>query len=185
MNPISKTFERFKADFEKVIGESESKLADRISVHLENFFIEVAQAIENCESPIEKLISLELNQAIKQSRLERMVDVIEVIPQAEVEVYEGRPKERLYRVDLLVRLTKFISAVDSIEYAFAIECDGHDYHERTKEQAARDRQRERDLMNHGIAVIRFTGSEIYDDPFGCAREAIQIMEHYVQNIFRF
>lgn len=56
----------------------------------------------------------------------------------------------------------------------AIECDGHDYHERTKEQAARDRSRDRRLMAEEIDVIRFTGSEIHRDPDACAREAFDV-----------
>lgn len=52
----------------------------------------------------------------------------------------------------------------------AVECDGHDFHERTKEQAARDRARDRALLGAGIPVVRFTGSEIHRDPQGCADE---------------
>ena len=53
---------------------------------------------------------------------------------------------------------------------FAVECDGHDYHERTKEQAARDRSRDRAIQRAGLPVLRFTGSEIYADPLKCAEE---------------
>lgn len=64
---------------------------------------------------------------------------------------------------------------DNEQPVLAIECDGHDYHERTKEQAAHDRSRDRVLLGLGIKTIRFTGSEIYrrggDD---CAREAIAL-----------
>lgn len=51
-----------------------------------------------------------------------------------------------------------------------VECDGHDFHERTKEQAARDKRRDRDLLAAGYPVMRFTGSEIYKDPIGCAEQ---------------
>jgi hypothetical protein len=52
----------------------------------------------------------------------------------------------------------------------AVECDGHDYHERTKEQAKRDRSRDRRLSMLGFRVARFTGSEIYRNPSRCAEE---------------
>ena len=52
-----------------------------------------------------------------------------------------------------------------------IECDGHDFHERTKEQAARDRSRDREMTAAGLHVLRFTGSEIWKDPLKCATEA--------------
>lgn len=46
---------------------------------------------------------------------------------------------------------------------FVIECDGHDYHERTKEQAVHDKKRDRYFTEKGYIVLRFTGSEIYKD----------------------
>ncbi|TDH58249.1 DUF559 domain-containing protein [Dankookia rubra] len=49
----------------------------------------------------------------------------------------------------------------------AVECDGHDYHERTADQAARDRSRDRRLLTNGIHVLRFTGREIVRDLEAC------------------
>jgi hypothetical protein len=43
----------------------------------------------------------------------------------------------------------------------AIEIDGHNFHERTKAQAKRDRSRDRALTSAGYTVFRFTGAEIY------------------------
>lgn len=42
-----------------------------------------------------------------------------------------------------------------------IECDGHDYHERTPEQATRDRGRDRDLQATGIGIFRYPGRDIW------------------------
>lgn len=53
----------------------------------------------------------------------------------------------------------------------AIECDGHEFHEKTKEQAAHDKARDRALVAAGWPVMRFTGSEIHADPFACAKQA--------------
>jgi len=58
---------------------------------------------------------------------------------------------------------------------FVIECDGHDHHERTKEQAAHDRRRDRWMTEQGITVIRFTGSEIWANPSSCAQSVMDIM----------
>lgn len=49
-----------------------------------------------------------------------------------------------------------------------IECDGHDFHEKTKEQASRDKRRDREILTAGYPVLRFTGSEIYRDAIACA-----------------
>jgi hypothetical protein len=54
-----------------------------------------------------------------------------------------------------------------------IECDGHDFHERTKEQAAKDRARDRAAQLMGFEVFRFTGSELWRDPWGCADQVIE------------
>lgn len=51
-----------------------------------------------------------------------------------------------------------------------IECDGHDFHERTKEQAARDRAKDRAALLSGQDQLRFTGSEIWRDPWECATQ---------------
>lgn len=57
----------------------------------------------------------------------------------------------------------FLWLMPGICCAFAIELDGHDYHERTKEQARRDRSRDRALTTSGLKPLRFTGSEIHRD----------------------
>lgn len=57
----------------------------------------------------------------------------------------------------------------------AIECDGHEFHERTKEQAARDKRRDRALQSAGWRVVRFAGSEIYRDAHACVAEIRGLM----------
>lgn len=56
-----------------------------------------------------------------------------------------------------------------------VECDGHDFHERTKEQAAKDRSRDRWLTAQGYSVLRFTGSEIWANPFACADQLLDFL----------
>jgi REase_MTES_1575 len=74
---------------------------------------------------------------------------------------EVRPAKDLYRLDF---------AVIGGEYSVAVELDGHDFHERTPAQAARDRSRDRALTLAGWVVLRFTGSEIVRDPFEAVRQ---------------
>jgi len=63
------------------------------------------------------------------------------------------------------------------ELCVVVECDGHEFHERTKEQAARDRSRDRSSQTKGHKVMRFTGSEIWADAFACAEEALHLFEN--------
>jgi len=51
-----------------------------------------------------------------------------------------------------------------------VECDGHDFHERTKEQAEHDRSKDRAIQAAGIPILRFTGREIWRDPVMVALE---------------
>lgn len=60
----------------------------------------------------------------------------------------------------------------------AVECDGHDFHERTKAQAKRDRSRDRALQSLGLTVYRFTGSEISTAPAICAAEVLDAIETF-------
>jgi hypothetical protein len=64
-----------------------------------------------------------------------------------------------------IRLTRLI-----------VECDGHAFHERTKDQAARDRSRDRLAQYEGLPIFRFTGAEIWNDPAECADEVLAFME---------
>lgn len=59
-----------------------------------------------------------------------------------------------------------------------IECDGHDFHERTKEQAAKDRARDRDMTAAGFPIMRFTGSEIHKNAAACAQQACLFLARY-------
>lgn len=71
--------------------------------------------------------------------------------------------EKNYRLDFAVTHARI-----------AVEVDGHDFHERTKEQAARDKSRDRALQAEGWRVLRFTGSEVWNDPRRCAKEVAQM-----------
>lgn len=72
-----------------------------------------------------------------------------------------------YRVDFLIRFPFFGS-----ELLMVVEADGHDWHERTKGQARRDRSRDRAMQALGYVVLRFTGSEIRQDARLCGREVL-------------
>ncbi len=50
-----------------------------------------------------------------------------------------------------------------------IECDGFDFHS-SKSAFINDRARDRLLLSHGFKVLRFSGSEIVNDPVGAAGE---------------
>lgn len=79
---------------------------------------------------------------------------VAVFPQAQIDNY---------RVDFLIRAVNY-GCVEQV----VVECDGHDFHEKTKEQARKDKSRDRELQAIGYKVYRYTGSEIYADAFDLA-----------------
>lgn len=100
--------------------------------------------------------------------------MIMIFPQAEVNEF---------RVDFLVAGGYVPEAGGIISTSVVVECDGHEFHERTKEQAAKDRARDRKLQRYGWDVLRFTGSEIWADPSKCATEILVHLGRLLPGLF--
>ena len=141
------------------------------------FFIELVEILrENIyvECPIELILERDNNRrvALRVSLTDNDLSLwakttgfgirheIEVIPQFEI-VIESEPVWK-YRVDFLIRVWEYFPEKPrSLVIAVAVELDGHDFHERTKEQAQRDKHRDRQINKQAIIVLRYTGSEIF------------------------
>ena len=80
-----------------------------------------------------------------------------------------RPQQRVgdYRADFVVAYAFFGAEIDIV-----VECDGHEFHERTKHQVARDKKRDRFMTAQGYRLLRFTGAEIYASAEKCAKDVI-------------
>jgi very-short-patch-repair endonuclease len=78
----------------------------------------------------------------------------------------GDDLDRQLRVDFLV---------SSPRASLVVEVDGHQWHERTQEQAIRDRKRDRDLVSVGQIPIRFMAIEVMRNPDSCVNEAISTL----------
>jgi len=97
------------------------------------------------------------------------------IPIGEVFVFQqveaGIRDGEAYRLDFLCATwMAFPHGEAKFRELLAVECDGMEFHERTKEQAIRDRKRDRHLLWGGMPTMRFLGAEIYADPLGCLGE---------------
>lgn len=57
----------------------------------------------------------------------------------------------------------------------AVELDGHDFHERTPEQAMSDKSRDRKLQALGWHCLRFTGREVLQRPEQCLGEVENLL----------
>ena len=101
-------------------------------------------------------------QAYDRTDLHRRTPRLVVYPQLSVGPY---------RTDFLVVWQPgVLDASPSGRRTMVVECDGHDYHERTKNQASTDKARDRYMQAHGHLAFRFSGADIWRDPFECAAE---------------
>lgn len=182
MKKINEAINSFKDILEEEKITVEEKVEETISREVTELLLDIASDIGSCESPIEKMFAILLRSAVNRSDLSTSQNYFDFLTQHEVTLYEGTRKEVSYRLDFLIQFTNFKSGKD---YDFAIECDGHEFHEKTKEQARKDKKRDRDLLISGIVPIRFTGSEIYKNAFRCANEAVRIIEKYITEMYRF
>lgn len=131
---------------------SEFELTEEQKIDLKSYKI---------ESPIEEKILITL----LYNNHDQDKDYIEVSTQKEFEI-----NKRKYRVDFIIKSKK-----RNKEYI--IECDGHDFHEITKEQASRDKQRDRDFLTINIPTVRFSGSEIWNNSKTCVEEIMLIIKN--------
>jgi hypothetical protein len=128
------------------------------------------------ESPIEARLACHLAGAIAERTVCRL--------QAQRELLEGR-----YRADFVIT-NEWLEegpnpqAIESTQkmmdyrgpIRIVVETDGHDFHEKSKEQASRDRRRDRELQTAGWKVLRFTGSEVWADPRACVAQIHEFVD---------
>lgn len=154
-----------EADIE---AKSENDLINELCKSSRNVFeemrsqytLDLLYSIQDCESPIEQIMALRLHEFLKSRKAYKMefidsLDIIDIQKQSIITVDGAN-----YRVDFLISVYDLVLAEGM---TFVIECDGHDFHEKTKEQAKKDKQRDRDLITNGYIVMRYTGSEIYNN----------------------
>ena len=110
----------------------------------------------NVQSPIEQIFLMQWHYLEMSERHGLVLE-----PQHRVQVGQQE-----FRIDFLVKNP-------SGNVQLAIELDGHEFHEKTREQATRDRKRERQITAQGFTVLRFTGYEIVRDVGRCVDEVVE------------
>jgi very-short-patch-repair endonuclease len=129
--------------------------------------------LEKAESPIERLLVIHLYK--ESQKFDWYYEQLDL----EVDFYQQYPidvGDKKYRADFMLY---GIDKKSGKKVEIVIECDGHEFHEKTKEQAARDKSRDRDIQGTGAYVIRFSGSEIWKNPSKCAKEAFDILKSLI------
>lgn len=84
-----------------------------------------------------------------------------------------------YRLDFaLINYGDYVSSLNDPKHPYlkiGIEVDGHDFHEKTKAQVKRDKERDRFLTIKGWHLLHFSGSEVFNDPFYCVEELDKLL----------
>lgn len=81
-----------------------------------------------------------------------------------------------YRIDFVVSS----HGIAPQEYCqpIAIELDGHDFHDKNKQQRAYEKARDRYIVKGGFRILHYTGSEIVADPYKAAYEVLSMVGAY-------
>lgn len=156
----------------KYLEEQSQKIAEEWRYACEDL-------IENykIESPIEQLFFIEFQYQLED--LNKVPDEFPkfyVMPQYEISTKEGEK----YRVDFLIYCTEndmWMTEEKTYpqyqkEKVLLVELDSFLWHGQTPEQFEKEKKRERDLMNEGYKIMRFSGREIIRDVEKCVEEVI-------------
>lgn len=120
---------------------------------------------DGCNSPIEKIMRMALNiSAFKHGFL--------IENQYEITSVSGKK----YRADFAII---HLDEEDNENVIVLVECDGHEYHNKTKIQVKRDNERDMDIKLSGYEVLHFSGSQIYENPFKCAED---VSKYYLSKV---
>lgn len=122
------------------------------------------------QSPIEKMLWIAIHIVCTTNYIE-----LNAGPLSDKELAYGmhlfsQYKVNKYRADFYAT---YKAMKGSVQQDWIIECDGHAFHERTKEERQKEKQRDRYFTVNGYKILRFTGSEIFRNPYGVAAEIVK------------
>lgn len=161
---ISNSAERFLIDYQGLPDKVKDMmfqdilwLAQNDSPEMIYLLLERVKTLSECDSPIEKILLYALMQESDSLWLG-----LEYRPQQVIK-FDGKR----YIADILFEQDIYYTEKP---YKVVIECDGHEFHEATKEQVEKRNNRDMDLKMQGYDVLHYSGSQIFKNPRKCARE---------------
>lgn len=108
------------------------------------------------------------------------LELDEVEPVSKIDFWiKPQAKIGSYHADFLMWFS-----FERVKFGVAIECDGHAFHERTKEQASRDKKRDREILKAGFPVVRFTGSDVFKSPQECEEQVAELLDDALDRVSR-
>ena len=152
-----------------------SEVKEQINFNLNINYNSLKESLIECESPIEQMLSMEL----KNLHLENSVlfnsdlEIVGFESQKEIECNKNK-----YRVDFLIPVIFY----KNICKCYIVECDGYEFHQKTKEQVQNDYIRQRNIEMSGYRIIKFTGTEIFNNAPSCALQVLEYIKKDYERI---
>ena len=84
--------------------------------------------------------------------------------------------EHKFKINKNTYYVDFILLHKEIDTGLIIELDGHEFHEKTKDQAKKDKQRDRNLQKLNYPIYHYTGSEIWYNTIEVIAELLEFMD---------
>lgn len=136
------------------------------------------EACSACESPIEDALLYELAvmngnvfSLVSAKSLDDLKNEVMASPRG---TWCVAPQVRVgrYRCDFCV------AAFHGTHFEiYALECDGHAYHNLNEQQRSRDRKRDAQLKTAGVNVVRFTGRRLHREVELVSAEVLDLIGH--------
>jgi hypothetical protein len=187
---IVKDYSRWGSDIREQAEQAWTHIADRV---LTDYALKMLCDLDRA-SPIERKLFLALHAYYADelvgcpgSNCLRTNDKVSsisdfLIDKSQSPVFECGDRD--FEIDIFLYLDYHIWTDNGrrIDCPFfvGIECDGHDFHERTKSQAAKDCSKTRTLKRKGLEIVRFTGTEITYRIDGCVEDIDGMFNSHVR-----
>lgn len=126
---------------------------------------DIGITICSINSPIEKLYYVALIILLNKKDIFLYVDF-----QSEIQC-----NDKTYYADFTICYDEKLNDMLKENFNLIIECDGYNFHQKTKEQVDYDNKREYDLKMQGYEILRFSGRQIYNNPMECAEETLKFI----------
>lgn len=164
--PLLKSFDSLPDRGKALLFSSMDAMCCREKLSLNDRFQIGFSDYTECESPIEKILFVALDVVTYLRSCEFGKYIVNITPQEEI-----KDDKKKYRVDFYICIEKFFNGYEKL-CKIVVECDGYDYHQKNKKQVKHDNEREMRLKLLGYDVLRFSGTQIYENPMKCANDII-------------
>ena len=122
---------------------------------------------------VEKIVNGSYNYLLNDILLDHS-QVYFILPQYQIDNF---------RVDFLLMVLYKDQDNIIVSPKLVLECDGFEFHDKTADLINKDKLRDEYLINKGFSVLRFSGKQLYHNPFECALYTENLLKKLKISIF--